>query len=78
MISIGDDGILLMTDLSNFLKIRSINILQWCNYRELLPFPTLYRRIKCIDVVENVHEGGTIALGTNYGEILVMRIGIMV
>ncbi len=78
MISVSDDGVLLVTDLSNFLKIRSINILEWCNYRQLLPIPTLYRRIKCIDVVENAHEGGTIAIGTNYGEIIVMAIGTSV
>lgn len=78
MISVADDGVLLVTDLSNFLKIRSINILIWCNYRQLLPFPSLFRRIKCIDVVENAHEGGTVAIGTNYGEIIVMSIGTMV
>ena len=75
MITVGDDGLLLIYELDSLALIRRLDLLEWCNYRGMLARPDIARRIKCLSIEENQEEGGMMVVGTNYGDVIVMSIG---
>lgn len=74
-ITISDDGFVIFFDLARFDRVRSIDIGFWSNYRQLIARPDIERRIKCTHLQENYETGGTLVLGTSYGEIVVLSLG---
>lgn len=76
VLTIGNDGYLLIHDMGNgFPLIRSMNVLDWCMDKQLLGNPEIPRRLKCMQVTEDFEKGGTLLIGTNYGEVLISAIG---
>lgn len=75
MISVADDGNILFHDLSAIVKIRSINVAEWCSFRNLIPDGRVFRSLKCLAIEEDFENGGTMVVGTNYGEIIVFALG---
>lgn len=75
MVTIGDDGKLVLYNLDTFDKIRSLDILEWCNYRNLVEYSTIPRKLTCISIQEDEVNGGLMVVGTSFGEIIVMSIG---
>jgi len=78
VVSIGNDGNLILHDLRNLLKVRTINCLEWAVYRGLVERPDVNRRLTCMHLIEDAENGGRMVIGTSYGEILVMDIGTSV
>lgn len=78
VITIGDDGCLLLFDVISFMRIRTVNIMEWSIYNQLLINPHIHRRLKCIGVYENYDTGGHIAVGTSYGEVILLPLGTTV
>ena len=78
MLSVGDDGVLMVYELESLARIRRLDVREWCVSRQLLSRPDIPRRLKCISVQEDQEEGGMVAVGTNYGDIVVFSIGRMV
>jgi hypothetical protein len=77
-ISISDDGFISFYDLFNFDRIRTIDIMEWCNYRGLLLRPDIARKIKSAHLQEDHEAGGNMVLGTSYGDIIMLRLGTTV
>jgi hypothetical protein len=89
MITAGDDGRVVIHDLGRFVKVRSIDILEWSLHRSLieprqgvlyyermsLSDDEIPRRLKCLDIHENEEYGGLLCVGTSFGEIVLMSIG---
>ena len=84
VISISDDGFVKFYDVVTFAKIRSVNVLEWCVYRGLLldSRPDIPRRLKSVHLRESwaVSGGaaGTMAVGTNYGDVVMFSLGTTV
>lgn len=78
LLTVSDDGYLVMHDIVTFASIRAIHVVQWTLDKGLITKPEIPRRIKCIHVKEDpwgVAGGGTMLIGTNYGEVMVSAIG---
>lgn len=89
VISIGDDGLVILHDVIAFYKVRTVDIMHYCLYYNLLDYATekmshghstaqIKRRIKCCYIRENYEVGGQLALGTNYGEVVLLSLGTTV
>ena len=74
-ITCGDDGIVLLHELTTLTKIRSIDIRAWALHKNLILEPDIPRRIKCSFIVEDFDIGGSLCIGTSYGEIMIMSLG---
>ncbi len=78
VITCGDDGFVLLWDNTNLVRVRSIQIQEWCTLRGLMDRTDIPRRIKCIAVKEDHNLGGLLVVGTSYGEVVMMSIGVYV
>ena len=60
--------------------MRRIDMIEWCGYRGLVDRPELNRALKCITINQNVdvNKKGMVAVGTSYGEVIVMDVGARV
>lgn len=65
-------------DVLSFAKIRTIDVQASAVERNLLVAPHIRRRLKCAGVYENYSTGGYLALGTSYGDIIMMPLGTTV
>jgi hypothetical protein len=74
-ISISDDGYIIFFDLISFDRVRSLDIMEWSSYRGLLGRPDINRKLKCISLEENQTSGGNMAIGTSYGDIIMLPLG---
>lgn len=74
-ITIFDDGFVIIYELARFYQIRSIDVRYWAVDKQLLVRPDIHRRIKCAHLEEDHENGGTLALGTSYGEVVVLSLG---
>ena len=77
-VTISDDGFIVFFDLVRFDRVRSIDVRFWADYRQLLIRPDIERRIKCAHLEENYETGGTLVLGTSYGEVVALSLGTTV
>lgn len=75
LLSCGDDGILLFVDLESCNIVRRMDLLGEAVKRGLAPRPDVIRRLKSIFIREDADEGGTVAVGTSYGDIFLVSIG---
>jgi hypothetical protein len=75
MISVSDDGCVLIHDLKRMFKVRSINLVDWCLDRGLVESKEIVRRLKCLCLHEDTEQGNTLTVGNSYGEIIVMSLG---
>ena len=73
MISIGDDGNMILHELGSLIMQRRLNFNDWC--ADIMLRPDIPRRLKCMSIVENEEEGGNMLVGTNYGDVFVISIG---
>ncbi|RYH29959.1 hypothetical protein EON65_06755 [archaeon] len=91
VISIGDDGLVVLHDIIGFYRVRTVDVMYYCLYYNLFqstPHIAAYknnpyhgqipRRIKCLHVKENYETGGTLLLGTSYGEVMIISLGTTV
>ena len=78
LISAGDDGIICFLDLEACVVVRKMDILAEAARRELCLRPDVIRRLKCMSLKEDTEEGGTLAVGTSYGDIFIVGIGTCV
>ena len=78
VLTASDDGYVIIHDIIKFSCIRAIHMSTWCLDKQLLNNPHIPRKLKCIQVTEDPHGtrgGGTMLVGTSYGEVLVSAIG---
>ena len=75
VITISDDGYVIIHDMARYTSIRTIHIVTWCLDKQLLEKPEIPRRIKCLQITNDATNGGTMVLGTSYGEVMVCAIG---
>ena len=77
LLTAGEDGNVVIHSLEKFSKIRSINILDWAIDRGLIynESQRLPRMLTCMYLAEDSENGGSLAVGTSYGEIVVLGIG---
>ena len=73
MISIGDDGNMIIHELGSLIRQRCLNFNDWC--AGIMLRPDIPRRLKCMSLVEDYEEGGHMLVGTNYGDVFVISIG---
>lgn len=78
MITIGDDGIVRLFDILTFVRIRTIEVMDMCIERSLFVSPNINRRLKSASVYENYTTGGYLAIGTSYGDVVVLPLGTTV
>jgi WD40 repeat protein len=77
-ISISDDGYVVLMDLTTFDRIRAVNVVEWASLCGLLERPDIGRKIKCVSLQEDHEYGGMMAVGTSYGDIIMLRLGTTV
>lgn len=77
-ISISDDGYIVFYDLFNFDRVRTMDIMEWSIYAGILQRPDVHRKIKSAHLEENAYSGGSLVLGTNYGDIIMLSLGTTV
>ena len=77
-ITISDDGMISLFDLYSFARVRTIDIMEWGNYRNLLERPDVRRKIKSVHLEEDHVNGGNMVLGTSYGDIIMLKLGVTV
>lgn len=84
VISIGDDGCVILHDLIGFYQVRCVDVMYYCLYRNLFAQDSdrrheqIKRRIKSCYVKENYELGGQLVLGTSYGEVVLLSLGTTV
>ena len=78
MISAGDDGILAFIDLDGLYITRRLNVQEEAVKRSLSVRPDVPRRLKCVFLTEDAENGGTLIVGTNYGDVYIIGIGTCV
>jgi hypothetical protein len=78
VITTGDDGFILLHDVLTFTKVRSVNVMEWGNYRSLFSNEHIDRKIKSIHLEENYDSGGHLVVGTSYGDIVLISLGTTV
>jgi hypothetical protein len=80
VISISDDGCVKFFDHTTFALVRSVDVLEWCVYKGLMldARPDIARRLKCVALQENFTSGGTMAVGTSYGDVVIFALGTTV
>ena len=78
IISVSDDGCISFYDMFNFDRVRTIYVMEWCLYRNLLERPDVSRKIKAVHLQENFVTGGNLVLGTSYGDIIMLSLGTTV
>jgi hypothetical protein len=82
-ITISDDGCVILHDIIGFHKVRTVDIMYYAAYYNLFNYPVpvnhdhskIQRRIASVCVRENFEVGGQLALGTSYGEIVMLSLG---
>jgi hypothetical protein len=78
VITIGDDGFVILHDVLTFARIRSVNVMEWAGARNLLMNPTIPRKLKSVHLEENYDTGGQLVIGTSYGELVLISLGTTV
>lgn len=78
LISAGDDGILAFIDLEGLYIVRKLNLQEEAVKRCLSVRPDVPRRLKCIFLIEDPENGGTVVVGTSYGDVYLVSIGTCV
>ena len=80
LITIGEDGLIVFHDLISFVKVRSLHFLEWAIHKQLVPNGTelIPRGLTCMCLEEDFENGGTLVVGTSYGELSVIGIGVNV
>lgn len=78
MITIGDDGTVKLFDMLTFVRIRTIDVMSMCLERNLFVAPNIHRRLKSASVYENYSTGGYLAVGTSYGDVVMLPLGTTV
>ena len=73
MISVSDDGNITLHDLGTLLVARVIPVNIWC--ASIMLRPEIPRKLKCMHIAENYEEGGKMAVGSHYGEVMVIALG---
>eukprot|EP01037_Dinobryon_pediforme_P020572 gene20572-21238_t len=54
------------------ISVRRIDICEWAGYRHLLIRPHVPRKIKCVHLYEDAVNGGMLAAGTSFGDVVVL------
>jgi hypothetical protein len=77
LLTAGEDGCIVIHTLQTFSKIRTINILDWAIDRGLIydESTKLPRMLSSMFLSEDHENGGSLVVGTSYGEIVVLGIG---
>jgi hypothetical protein len=78
IISAGDDGILLFIDLESCHIVRRMDVLRLALLQGLAVRGDVIRRLKCLSLREDPENGGTLAVGTSYGDVYIIAIGTCV
>ena len=80
LITASDDGTIVFMDLIQLTQIRRIGVLKWALDKELITDNStdIPREIKCMHLHEDAESGGTISIGTSYGDVMLMDIGTTV
>ncbi len=80
LITVGEDGWIVFHDLVTLHKIRTLNFLEWVIHKQLVVDGSdlIPRGITCMYLEEDIENGGTIVVGTTYGELSVIGIGVNV
>jgi WD40 repeat protein len=80
LITASDDGTIVFMDLVQLTRIRRIDVLEWALDKNLIPDDStdIPREIKCLHLHEDEVSGGTMSIGTNYGEVMLIDIGTTV
>jgi WD40 repeat protein len=74
-ISIGDDGMMMIYELASLELMRKIDVMAWCVQRNIIDRPDVPRKLKSLALQEDFQKGGTILIGTSYGDVIVSNIG---
>lgn len=75
VLTLGDDCRVNIYDMRNLERMKSVDVGGECIRRNLIPRPEVERRLKSVDIREDLENGGTLALGTNYGDIIILNLG---
>jgi hypothetical protein len=80
MISIGDDGFIILTDLITFDEIKRLDVSTYCVEKQLFSekcHPHIRRKLKSLHVQNELSGtlGRLVAVGTNLGDILIFSLG---
>jgi hypothetical protein len=73
MLSIGDDGNLILHELGSLERQRSLNFNTWCE--DIMARPEIPRKLKCMSMIEDYEEGGSMVVGSSYGDVFVITLG---
>jgi hypothetical protein len=77
LITIGEDGLIVFHDLVSHHRIRTINFLEWALEKELVKDGSegIPRSLTCMALKEDFENGGSLVVGTAYGELSAIGIG---
>lgn len=77
LLTAGEDGCIIIHTLAKFSNVRIINILDWAIDQGLINHESakLPRMLSSMYLCEDHENGGSLVVGTSYGEIVVLEIG---
>ena len=80
LVTASEDGTIVFMDLTLLTQIRRIDVLHWCLDKGLITDDSenIPREIKCMHLMVDENNGGTLSVGTSYGEVMLMDIGTTV
>lgn len=78
LITLGDDGFILFFTLESLTKMKSLDVMKWAIKEGIGEAPHVKRKIKSVEIENDEENGGTMVVGTSYGDLFIMYTGFTV
>jgi WD40 repeat protein len=78
VVTLGDDGIIILLDISSLWKVRKMDLLAAAAHRGFSESPRVKRKLKSIEIHHDADGSGTMIVGTSFGDVYVMSLGYTV
>lgn len=78
LVTLGDDGIILFFLLESMTKMKSLDVLKWAIKAGVAEAPHVKRKIKSVEIEHDEENGGTMVIGTSYGDLFMLYTGFTI
>ena len=78
ILTLGDDGIIFFITLQSLTTMRKLDVLKWAIYNNVTTSPLVPRKLKSIEIEDDEENGGTMVIGTSYGDIFCLYTGFTI
>ena len=78
LITLGDDGVILFFVLESMTKMKSLDVMKWANKSGIAEAPHVKRKIKSVEIEQDDEKGGTMVIGTSFGDLFILYTGFTI